>query len=115
MSSFDADALSAALHDISNGTSPADPNSIGEKVDGRVGEWTAPQPYAYPTEGHARPTGDPNGDEGAPIHQVAEWAHNAKKYEWNDDFGDVGPEVPELEKELYEREHIARTGEYFEK
>lgn len=49
-------------------------------------------------------------NENAPI-----WASNAKKYEWSDDFGDVGPEFLDLELQLFHGEHINRTGIAFDK
>ncbi|EAA60033.1 hypothetical protein AN9445.2 [Aspergillus nidulans FGSC A4] len=39
-----------------------------------------------------------------------EWAANAVKYEWNDEYGDVGPENPHLEEQLFRAEFINRTG-----
>ena len=38
------------------------------------------------------------------------WASNAVKYEWNDEFGDVGPPHPELEKQLFRDRYINRAG-----
>jgi len=45
----------------------------------------------------------------------AEWACNAAVYEWNDEYGDVGPEYPELEEQLFRSENRVRTGIKFEK
>ena len=42
------------------------------------------------------------------------WAVNAKKYEWKDEYGDVGPEDPVLEIDLFGSEHTMRKGEDFE-
>ena len=33
---------------------------------------------------------------------------------WKEEYGDVGPEVPELEKQLFEDEHIMRIGQHKE-
>lgn len=33
-------------------------------------------------------------------------------YEWDDDYGDVGPEVPELEEQLYHGQFRLRQGDY---
>ena len=43
------------------------------------------------------------------------WASNSAIYEWNDDFGDVGPEYPDLEKQLFGGEFRMRTGIEFKK
>lgn len=44
-----------------------------------------------------------------------DWASNAAKYEWNDEYGDVGPRFPELEAQLFGSEHRMRTGIEFSK
>lgn len=38
------------------------------------------------------------------------WAHNAVRYEWNDDYGDVGPAIPALEAQLFNRNNISSAG-----
>lgn len=43
------------------------------------------------------------------------WASSAEKYEWSDEYGDIGPEHPELEKQLFGDEFLVRTGNAFEK
>lgn len=44
-----------------------------------------------------------------------DWASNAAKYEWDEDYGDVGPAFPDLEKQLFGGEHRMRTGIEFSK
>jgi ATP-dependent RNA helicase DDX3X len=65
--------------------------------------WTNPIPFVYDsvTGGSAAP--DETRDE-------VPWLSNAAIYEWDDEFGDVAPRVPKLEKELYESEGIMRVG-----
>lgn len=46
---------------------------------------------------------------------VGDWASNAAIYNWDDDFGDVGPRHPELEAQLFGSENHVRTGIKFEK
>lgn len=46
---------------------------------------------------------------------VPVWASNAKKYEWSDEYGDVGPVFRDLELQLFHGEHINRTGIAFDK
>jgi ATP-dependent RNA helicase DDX3X len=46
--------------------------------------------------------------------QEAGWAANAARYEWKDEYGDVGPRVPELEERLFRDEHILRKGNCFD-
>lgn len=43
-----------------------------------------------------------------------DWHGAAKVYEWKDEFGDVGPEVPELEKILFGGEFQMRKGAHTE-
>lgn len=42
------------------------------------------------------------------------WASSAAVYVWDDEYGDVGPEFPELEKQLFGGDHV-RSGIAFEK
>lgn len=44
----------------------------------------------------------------------ADWRGAAKVYEWNDDFGDVAPAVPELEEILFGSEHQMRKGAHID-
>ncbi|KAK5136145.1 hypothetical protein LTR08_003982 [Meristemomyces frigidus] len=43
----------------------------------------------------------------------AEYHATSKVYEWQDDFGDVGPEVPELERILFGGEFQMRKGDHY--
>lgn len=43
----------------------------------------------------------------------ADWHGASRKYEWKDEYGEVGPEVPELEKILFGGEFQMRKGEHF--
>lgn len=45
---------------------------------------------------------------------VPGWAHNAARYEWADEYGDVGPAVPELEAQLFNRATITTQGSALE-
>lgn len=78
--------------------------------------WVEPQAYDY-TAASAR-----HGEQAAPssIEQVdAEdmpgWMHQAAKYEWHEDYGDIGPEVPELEAQLFKGDSRTRTGQFLDK
>lgn len=56
------------------------------------------------------------GQEGEDEHgmytaEVPVWASNAAKYEWDDEYGDVGPAHPVLEKQLFRDRYIARAGQ----
>ncbi|KAF2724658.1 DEAD/DEAH box RNA helicase [Polychaeton citri CBS 116435] len=43
---------------------------------------------------------------------VDEFHGSAKKYEWNDEYGDVGPEIPELERILFGGEFQMKKGQH---
>jgi ATP-dependent RNA helicase DDX3X len=76
--------------------------------------WVAKQEYDYDTYNKSSKE---LHDEGlAPGGLGAQdWASNAAKYEWDEEYGDVGPKFPELEKQLFGSEHCTRTGIEFSK
>jgi len=43
------------------------------------------------------------------------WAHKSKRYEFDQDFGDIGPAIPELEEDLFRGEFQMQKGIKFEK
>ena len=43
-------------------------------------------------------------------HSTTTWSHDAAKYEWKEEYGDVGPRDEKLEKDLFRGEHINRAG-----
>jgi ATP-dependent RNA helicase DDX3X len=42
------------------------------------------------------------------------WYGNAARYEWSGEYGDVGPEVEELERILFASDLITREGDHME-
>ncbi|KEF57899.1 uncharacterized protein A1O9_05821 [Exophiala aquamarina CBS 119918] len=50
------------------------------------------------------------GDQSGHCHK---WAHDAGRYEWKEEFGDVGPRSEKLEEELFNGKYINRAGEKF--
>lgn len=72
--------------------------------------YTAPVPYdysAYGSRGQAAPNGGVNIS--APV-KVGFNATEAARYEWKDEYGDVGPKIPELEKYLFASEFRMDAG-----
>ncbi|KPI44667.1 ATP-dependent RNA helicase ded1 [Cyphellophora attinorum] len=71
--------------------------------------WSAPEPSNYPAE---------NGTEAqsneVPFVEEA-WMHSAQKYEWSEEFGDVGPKITELEAQLFNPDLKPVKGNLFEK
>ena len=47
--------------------------------------------------------------------EASTWAADAQRYEWKDEYGDVGPEDPELEKMLFRDEQKMEVGEHIDK
>lgn len=92
--------------------------------------WAAPESYDYAKYVIAGEAPSPvgGGDAAAtaiaaPVEGIAEegmvegidedfpeWAAKAAKYEWKDEYGDVGPQNEELESMLFRSEYINRTG-----
>lgn len=112
--------MANALHESTNGANSGDgkgPVRDQEKIkQSREAGWSAPQAYNYdaasakPGEPATTPGGEHTEDNG-----VLLWAHQAVKYEWQEDFGDVGPEVPELEAQLFKSDTRTRIGQHLEK
>ena len=46
---------------------------------------------------------------------VPAWAANATRYEWSEEFGDVGPEDKDLEKMLFQAEDKMEVGDQLKK
>jgi ATP-dependent RNA helicase DDX3X len=103
--------MGSALKDVPvnhNNRDPAAANAAREKG------WVEPEQYDYAkyTAGPPLPKIEEEGSfeaAGEP-QDVPEWAHKAAKYEWKDEYGDVGPEIPELEEELFRSDFINRQG-----
>jgi ATP-dependent RNA helicase DDX3X len=47
--------------------------------------------------------------------QQGDWSSNAAVYEWNDEYGEVGPAFPELEKQLFGSDLHVKQGINFSK
>jgi ATP-dependent RNA helicase DDX3X len=72
-----------------------DKSSIGPREAG----WTAPVPFSYESYN------DKNFND---------WDGMAPRYEWKDEYGDIGPRNEELEKQLFNDEYMPRAGLRFD-
>ena len=112
MSAYETREMVGALPDVTNAaaTNGAGPvKNVEAAKEARDKGWVEPQEYDY-SAAAAPPTGVAQAvDQGAPS-----WAHNAVKYEWQEDFGDVGPKIPELEEQLFRSEFLNRKGLKFD-
>lgn len=75
--------------------------------------WTAKTAYDY--EQYTKTNKELIDDAAAGGVAMGEWASNAGRYEWKDDYGDVGPRFEELEKMLFGSEFHVRSGINFER
>lgn len=105
MSAFDnTDDMKQALADVTNVQTNAKagpPKDEAAHALARERGWNEPVAYDYATTNNAVDAKNmPNSN----------WAYMSRKYEWNDEFGEIGPAMPELEEELFRRETINRAG-----
>lgn len=103
--------MSSALNEIPSNRST---KNVEAANVAREKGWIEPESYDYSKYNNSGPPGPlPNiPEEGAPQEQenVPQWAAQAAKYEWKDEYGDIGPAVPELENALFRNEYINRQG-----
>lgn len=96
------DADVASVHGSAAEEAPAGvlsgvgPNPEAAQKVARDKGWTDPVPFEYAELANSKDHRD--------------WAGVAARYEWQDDYGDVGPAVPELEDQLFHGELITRAG-----
>lgn len=76
------------------------PNAQTAGLLAREKGWTDPVPFEY-SEFSSKEHND--------------WAGTAARYEWNDEFGEVGPPNAELEDQLFRGNLIPRAGSKIEK
>ncbi|KAL2867035.1 DEAD/DEAH box helicase [Aspergillus lucknowensis] len=103
---FNSSTIRDALADVTN----AENNKNTEaSTIARAKGWVEPETYDYNKYTTAPPLEKPT-EESEIEEPVPEWAAKAAKYEWKDEYGDVGPENPKLEEMLFRNEYINRTG-----
>lgn len=97
-----------ALRDVTNNPDeiPAEDDnaqSPGDNEKSDVGPheagWTEPVPYSYDSFNDGT---------------FADWDGMAPRYEWKDEYGDIGPRNEELEKQLFNDEFMPRAGLRFD-
>lgn len=134
MAAWGTDDMAAALPDPSTQVNPAsqepapnEPAADGPKINPQDVGWVPKQAYDYATysksnkelqEIHqAQPAAPLENNEEDAVGGLrdGDWFGNAAVYEWNDEYGDVGPKFPALEKQLFGAANHTRTGIKFEK
>lgn len=102
---FETSEMQGVLKDISN---VAVPNNADAAAMARERGWAEPSSYDY--EEYGKPARDATAvDPTMPL-----WGHNAQKYEWQEDYGEVGPPNEELEQMLFRSAYITRQGIKFD-
>lgn len=107
MDSFNTQDMAATLPEVQEPVSRLDQEAA---ILAREKGWVEPEKYDYAR--YAAPE-KVVGDE-APV-DVVPWASDARKYEWKEEYGDVGPSDEELEKMLFRNDLINRVGLKFDK
>ncbi|KIW73981.1 hypothetical protein PV04_02054 [Phialophora macrospora] len=128
---WDTAVMKSVLADVTpavNGTAiPAGPPKNEQALKAaREAGWVPPTAHNYTskapvtalngdeseTQPDAAPAAEGEGVEDVPMsrYRPSNWSHDAMKYEWSEEFGDVGPRDEKLEKELFHGEFINRAG-----
>lgn len=82
----------------------------------REGGWATPEKYNYDVlaadpRGKSSAAPEPDQLQG----DLPSWAASAIKYEWSDEYGDIGPEHQDLEDMLFRDNNQMKTGDEFSK
>lgn len=104
-----------ALSDVTNKVANV---QINEAALDRVKDtkWGTPLGFDYAKyNAEPRDKTAPASESDQPQGDNSNWAAGAAKYEWNDDYGEVGPEHVELKHMLFGDEHKVEQGEEFSK
>lgn len=105
---------SNVMADITNGMTNVNVKDEQDVQKARDAGWVEPLKYDYDTY-NTQPTTKEERDAAESTQDLPAWAANAAKYEWSDEYGDVAPAFKTLEDELFNNEHINRTGLEFSK
>ena len=111
---FGTAEMSDALKDVTNaksatpGAAPGPDPEAAAKA--REQGWVPPQAYDYESYNSA---GGNSTDQNETLNDLPNWGHKAARYEWLEEYGDVGPANPELEETLFRGEHQQRFGTRF--
>lgn len=116
--------LAAALPD--DAAAPVETTDAAPKVDPQSHGWVERTAYDYTNYNKSgKELQDAQASGGASmsdIHYgavggvaVGDWASNGAVYEWNDEYGDVGPRFEDLEKQLFGSDNHVKLGLEFNK
>ena len=71
--------------------------------------WVPPVKYDYEAFNSTREELEA-AQKATPTAEAPTWAATATRYEWLDEYGDVGPAIPQLEDELFRSETTVKQG-----
>ena len=110
---FNTAAMSNALSNRTDAHSKeANANAGDSAARVRQQGWAEPEKYNY----SAYNTSSREEREAVEAQlELSDWASNAAKYEWKDEFGDIGPPHPELERQLFHEGTGTHSGILFQK
>ena len=88
----------------------ADPKRAQHAAEARAMGYTASVNYDYATQGPTKRVIEEDFDfeDDAPV-----WAGGAAKYEWEEEYGDLGPAHPLLERQLFADMNQMKLGHEF--
>lgn len=114
MDGFDTQDMAAALPEVEEPKSRMD---AAAAAVAREKGWVEPEKYDYAkyTAQPVRAVGEGASTETNAFGSDLVWASDARRYEWKEEYGDVGPEDKELEQQLFRGEFINRAGIKFDK
>ena len=69
--------------------------------------WITPVPFKYDT---VKDQSAPDAPTVTAPGAEPDWLGGAAIYQWDDEFGDIGPENPALEEELFRGENLMKAG-----
>lgn len=112
MEPFSTKDMDDALPEVKQDMAPVSRLDQEAATVARDKGWVQPEKYNYgrflgPNSGNVG--GDNSSSEDLP------WASDARKYEWKEEYGEVGPSDEELEKMLFRHDFINRVGLKFDK
>lgn len=104
---FNTGEMKDALADVTN--QDAEAKKTEASALAREKGWVAPQGYNY--DAYNASTTEEREAVGA---ASLLWASSAEKYEWSEEYGDIGPPHPDLEKVLFKNDYLNRAGVKFD-
>lgn len=110
---FDTADMSNALADTTDAHNKDANTQAGDSAArAREQGWAKPEKYNYSAY-NASTREEREAVES--MLELSDWASNAAKYEWKDEFGDIGPPHPELERQLFHEGTGTHSGILFQK